>query len=89
MTDRVERAGLQVATVIADLLENDICPGTGVEPEQFWSGLAAILKNLRPRNEELLQIREDLQAKIDAWHREHPGADYDRAAYKAFLQEIG
>jgi hypothetical protein len=26
---------------------------------------------------------------IDDWHRAHPGADYDRAAYRAFLEEIG
>jgi malate synthase len=89
MTSRVSRAGLQIAPVIAQLLEEQICPGTGVEPEQFWTGLAEILADLGPRNRELLEIREDLQRKIDAWHRDNPGATYDRAAYKAFLVEIG
>ena len=69
MTQRVERAGLQVATVIADLLEKEICPGTGVEPAHFWSELAALLKDLGPRNEKLLAIRESMQKQIDDWHR--------------------
>ncbi|MEE4277045.1 MAG: malate synthase G [Halieaceae bacterium] len=88
-TQRVERAGLQVARVIASLVEEEICPGTGVDSDTVWSALAAIVRDLRPRNEALLAEREALQQKIDAWHREHPGADYDRAAYRAFLEEIG
>jgi malate synthase len=89
MTDRVQQGTLQVAAVLNDLLENDIAPGTGVAPADFWRALEAIVTDLGPRNRELLAIRDDMQAKIDAWHREHPGADYDRVAYKAFLTDIG
>ncbi len=89
MTDRVRQGGLQIATVLHDLLENDIAPGTGITPEQFWQALEAIVKDLGPRNRALLETRENMQGKIDAWHRANPGADYDRAAYKAFLEEIG
>ena len=89
MTDRVERAGLQVAPVIAELLEERICPGTGIEPAHFWTEFASIVADLKPRNEELLAIREALQASIDDWHRANPGADYDKAAYRAFLENIG
>ncbi|WP_439101818.1 malate synthase G [Congregibacter sp.] len=89
MTNRVSRAGLQVAPVIATLLEDEICPGINVNADGFWAALARIIEDLRPRNIELLAIRERMQEQIDEWHREHPGADYDRAAYKAFLQDIG
>lgn len=89
MTARVSRAGLQVATVLAELLETDILPGTGVEASQFWEQLAAILTDLGPQNHALLVERQQLQRQIDDWHRANPGADYDRAAYKQFLQEIG
>ncbi|EED33829.1 malate synthase G [gamma proteobacterium NOR5-3] len=89
MTTRVSRAGLQVAPVIAELLENQICPGIRVNADDFWASLAAIIADLQPRNEALLAIREDLQRQIDSWHRQHPGPDYDRAAYKTFLQDIG
>ena len=89
MTMRVERAGLQVAQVLADLLEQDVLPGTGVGAEHFWEQLAAILKDLRPRNVELLAERQSLQEKIDNWHRDHQGGDFTHQAYKAFLQDIG
>ena len=89
MTDRTQRGNLQVATVLNRLLEKEICPGTDVTPAQFWQGLESIVDTLGPRNRDLLQTREDLQSKIDAWHKAHPGNDFDRDTYKAFLQEIG
>jgi malate synthase len=89
MTDRIREGGLEVSPVLHELLTQDILPGTGVSAEQFWGGLEAILTDLGPRNRELLAIRDDMQAKIDAWHHANPGPGYDRAAYKAFLLDIG
>mgnify|MGYP003668566311 CR=1 FL=1 len=89
MTDRTTEGRLRIATELHALLEQDIAPGTGVSPAQFWAGLDAIVHDLGPRNRELLARRETIQQQIDDWHRAHPGPDYDRAAYKAFLQEIG
>jgi malate synthase len=89
MSDRVQQGSLQIERVLYDLLEQDIAPGTGVAPADFWQALESIVADLGPRNRELLAVREEIQARIDQWHRDHPGADYDRAAYKAFLQEIG
>ncbi len=88
MTDRIQQAGLQVAPQIQQLVD-EILPVTGLDADSFWQGVAAIFAELRPRNRELLAVREDMQAKIDAWHREHPGADYDRAGYRSFLEQIG
>jgi malate synthase len=89
MTDRVRQGSLQIAPVLHQLLEQDIAPGTGIEPARFWQGLESIVNTLGPRNRELLQIREDLQARIDDWHLANPGSEYDHSAYKAFLQDIG
>ena len=88
MTDRVTVNGLQVARVLYDFINDEALPGTGVTPEQFWSGAAEVISELTPRNRELLAVRDDLQAKLDEWHRAHPGT-VDFPAYKAFLQEIG
>jgi len=89
MTERVTRSGLQVATPLAELLENAIAPGTGVDPADFWQALAGLIADFGPRNRDLLAIRETMQQQIDDWHRANPGRDYDRAAYRAFLEEIG
>ena len=89
MSDAVELAGLQVASELRDFMEREALPGTGVEPARFWSGLAAILRDLAPRNAELLRQRDTLQAKIDAWHRDHPARPIDLDGYAAFLTGIG
>ena len=89
MTERVDRGGLRVAADLAALLEREIAPGTGVAPERVWRGLAALVADFGPRNRDLLATRERLQRQIDDWHRANPGRDYDRAAYRAFLAEIG
>ncbi|PXW34069.1 UNVERIFIED_CONTAM: malate synthase [Williamsia faeni] len=84
--------GLQVASVLYDFINNEALPGTGVDQDAFWSGAAAVINDLSPRNAELLAVRDDLQAKIDQWHRDNKAAtpaDFDAAAYKAFLTEIG
>ena len=88
MTKRVERAGLNVDAELASFVESAALPETGVSPEVFWSGFAALLADLTPKNRALLEKRSDLQSQIDAWHLKHKGA-HDPSAYQAFLQEIG
>jgi len=89
MSDYVERAGLKVAAVLAAFVEAEALPGTGIEPQRLWDGLAAILARFAPVNRALLARREDLQARIDDWHRARKGQAWDADAYEAFLREIG
>jgi len=89
MTERVQAAGLQVAKELYDFVNEKAIPGTGVDQEAFWSSFSAIANELAPRNRELLAKRDDIQAKIDAFHTERKGQAFDFAEYKAFLQEIG
>ncbi|HBC57965.1 MAG TPA: malate synthase G, partial [Gammaproteobacteria bacterium] len=86
MTLRKRRGGLQVASELDDLIRNEVIPGTGIEPTEFWSEFESILKDLVPKNRSLLAKRDEFQAQIDKWHREN---EFSHAAYKAFLQEIG
>jgi malate synthase len=72
-----------------DFVNDEAMPGTGVKPDGFWSGFADLVQRLAARNAALLQRRDELQAKIDEWHRQHPGPQFDPKAYKAFLLEIG
>jgi malate synthase len=89
MTERLDRAGLQVDAVLARFLEDEALPGTGIEAGAFWSGLAGLLGDFAPQNRALLAKRDELQAKIDAWHIARRGQPHDHAAYKAYLAEIG
>ncbi|MCZ6510205.1 MAG: malate synthase G, partial [Alphaproteobacteria bacterium] len=89
MTDRIEAGTLQVDKELYDFINDEALPGTGVSSDAFWSGFDALIRDLAPRNRELLATRDDLQAKIDGWHREHRDQALDLPAYKAFLQKIG
>lgn len=89
MTERIKKGGLQIATVLHDLVANEIAPGTGVEPDAFWASFEKIVNTLGPKNKALLAKRDEIQAKIDAWHKARAGKAHDAVAYKAFLTEIG
>ena len=82
----IARAGLGIAPELADFLEREALPGTGVTPGAFWSGVAAIFERFTPQNRALLATRDRMQAAIDAWHRDHA---FEPTAYEAFLREIG
>lgn len=86
--DRVRCAGLSVAGELHQWVAQRALPGTGIEPETFWSGLEALVADLAPRQRDLLARREELQAQLDDWHRAHPGRP-DPDAYREFLREIG
>ena len=89
MTDYVTRAGIEVDPQLATFIETDVLQPLGRDVEGFWQGFAKLLGEFVPRNAALLAKREDLQAKIDAWHGERAGKPHDAGAYRAFLEEIG
>ena len=89
MSNRIQQGGLQVAEEIFDLVANELTRGMDVTTEHFWASFEEIINDLTPRNHELLQIRKNLQDKIDAWHDQRAGETIDQSEYKAFLQEIG
>ncbi len=86
---RIEKFGLQIDEQLVDFLESEALPGTDVTASQFWKGLSYIVHNFGPKNRELLARRQDLKQKIDAWHVENRGKEFDFKAYKIFLHDIG
>lgn len=88
MTNRVELHGLGIAEELRDFAVNEALPGTGVDAEAFWAAFAGIVRDMAPRNRALLETRDAMQEKIDAWYRAN-GAPHDQEAYQSFLREIG
>jgi len=87
MTPRITRGGLQVAKVLDDLVKDHLTPDSGIVPETFWTALEKLAAEFRPKICALLHKRDELQAKIDAWHQANQ--DFDATAYRRFLAEIG
>jgi len=80
---------LSIASELLDFVNNELLPGTGVTKENFWSGLDKCAHELAPKNRKLLEFRENLQKKIDAWHRDKKEEKIDIKEYSNFLVEIG
>jgi malate synthase len=80
---------IAIDQALHDFVTGEALPGTGLVEKTFWTGFAALVRRLTPLNRMLMERRDELQARIDAWHREHPGAGFDPAAYQAYLREIG
>ena len=83
------RHGLEVAEEFAAFVENQLLPGTGVEADRFWSGYAELLSDFAGENRDLLARREELQTRIDDWHKARGNQEWDAAAYRDFLTQIG
>jgi malate synthase len=89
MTEYVQSGGIQVAKELYDFINDSAIPGTGLDAQDFWAKFDKIANELAPKNRALLAKRDDLQAKIDAYHTERAGQPHNAAEYKTFLQEIG
>ena len=89
MSSKISLSGLSVDQELAAFINQEALPGTGVSEAQFWDGLASIVADLTDQNLELLQKREDMQAKMDDFHSANPGPIADMAKYKDFLTSIG
>ena len=85
----MKRIGIKVAGVLHAFIEEEALPGTGVAPDAFWNGLAGLVRDLAPRNRDLLDRRDELQSRIDAYHRANAGKPFDAPGYERFLREIG
>ena len=86
---KITIASLSVDKPLYDFVEKEVLPGTAVDPQKFWSGLASIIEEMEPDNQALLEKRDRLQAELDRWHQTHRGPISDPAQYEKFLREIG
>ena len=80
---------LKVSEVLLSFVNTELLKDTGISPEKFWSGFEKAVHELAPKNKELLEIRENLQKKIDDWHIKNKGIEIKIEEYKKFLTEIG
>ncbi|WP_394205368.1 malate synthase G [Shewanella waksmanii] len=85
----VTKCQLKVDSELAELIDNEMIPGSGINADQFWQALSDITHELAPENAALLYKREQLQKQIDQWHQDPGNQTFDQASYQAFLSKIG
>ena len=80
---------LKISDELLSFVNNELLKGLEISPQKFWSGFDNVVHELAPKNKELIQIRENLQKKIDDWHIKNKGDEINIEEYKKFLKEIG
>ncbi len=85
-----EKTGeIRVAKILHDFIGSEVLPGTNIGAGQFWSGLAGLIGDFAPLIRGQLRVRDELQEKIDAYHRLTATRPFDPASYHDFLRDIG
>jgi malate synthase len=85
----IDRNGLKIASELVEFVEAHALPGTGIDAEAFWTGVAAVFAEFAPANAALLAKRDLIQAEIDGWLAERAGEPIEQADYQPFLKSIG
>jgi len=85
----IDRNGLKIASELVEFVEARALPGTGIDADAFWRGVAAMFADLAPVNAALLTKRDLIQAEIDGWLAQRAGEPVDQADYQPFLKSIG
>ncbi len=85
----IEIGKISVNKKLKKFLEEEALPGTGLDATAFWSGLSELIAEMTPQNITLLATRDEMQLKIDEWHKLHRGDKFQKDQYREFLQSIG
>jgi len=80
---------LKVSSKLSKFINEELLVGTDISPDKFWSGLDKSVHELAPKNRELLEKRDNLQKKINEWHKKNRDGEININEYKKFLKEIG
>ncbi|QPT39891.1 Malate synthase G [Oligella ureolytica] len=91
MTRYKKIESLQVEETLFNLIHHQILANhpQQLSAEEFWKNFSDLVKNFAPKNQALLDKRDELQTQLDAWHLKNPGPIKDMNAYKTFLKDIG
>ena len=80
---------LRVSKELLSFVNNDLLKDANISSEKFWLGFDKAVHELTAKNKELIEIREDLQKKINEWHIKNKEKEFKTEEYKTFLRKIG
>ncbi|MBD1151400.1 malate synthase G [Pelagibacterales bacterium SAG-MED25] len=80
---------LKVSESLSRFVKDELLKDTNISSDDFWLGFERTIEELEPKNKQLINFRETLQKKIDAWHIKNKSNEFNLIEYKKFLVEIG
>ena len=77
--------GLKLVQNYLNFINNEVIPGTDISNlMNFGIILKKLFMNFAPINKNLIQKREDIQKKIDEWHKQNKGKELNKKEYINF-----
>ncbi|WAC23934.1 malate synthase G [Blastomonas sp. SL216] len=89
MSEYLQSNGISIDSALHGFITESVLAPLALDADRFWADFAALLERFVPVNRKLLEKREDLQAKIDDWHRARKGQPFNAMEYRTFLYDIG
>ena len=86
---KISKNNLKVSSILLEFINNEVIPGTGIVTDEFWNKFDQAVHELAPINKSLINKREQIQIKIDDWHKSRKGKDINQEEYILFLKSIG
>ena len=74
-------SNLKINNNLYDFISNEVLPDTDIEQNKFWNNFAKIVNEFDPINKTLLIKRQDIQNKINQWHKAHKDRDINIEEY--------
>ena len=88
MEDLEIKSSLKVSKLLSQFLENEVLNKLDLNVDKFWEDFDHVIKVFAPKNENLLNKREDIKKKIDAYYISNKDKPYNHDDYINFLKEI-
>ena len=84
----IDKNGLKISSVLFEFINNEAIPGTDIKLDDFWNKFEKVTHELAPINKNLIEKRQNIQKKIDQWHKNNKGKNFNKKDYKDFLKSI-
>jgi len=85
---KITKNNLKIDSKLYDFVNNEVIPGTNINPDDFWSKFDKAVNELSHINKNLIIKRETIQRKINEWHKSNKGKNFDQKEYIRFLKSI-
>ena len=82
------KKNIKINDNLYNFINNEVLKDINIEEDKFWNGFSDIVDIYYPKNIYLLKKRQDLQNKINKWHKENKSKNIELEEYKNFLKDI-
>ncbi|MDC0418267.1 malate synthase G [Pelagibacteraceae bacterium] len=86
--NKIKKGNLTISSLLYKFINKEVIPGTDINVDEFWGKFDTAVHELAPINKALLEKREIIQKKIDAWHLANRDQGIKKNEYIKFLKTI-